>query len=78
MSNQKQSGKKVRLNQLLTPEQIQHVVGLMNRHPDDAALIRELKNYLRTLTVQLEAKEVVPDYLAYCLLYARTQLGLPQ
>lgn len=64
----------MQIGELLTPEQIQKVVDILNSSQDTTVLARQLKDYLRPLTKELEAKGVLPDYLAYVLVASRAQI----
>ncbi len=60
--------KRITLGELLTDEQGEHVCKLMLQHDDEIELTRALKAYLNQFSAELEAKGVLPDYLAYVLL----------
>ena len=55
------------LSDILTPEQIQEVTNIANSVTDDMELTRKLKAYFATIAQELDAKGIVPDYLAYML-----------
>ena len=57
-----------KLSDLLTQEQMEEVCDIFNTSDDDMDAVRKLKIYLNNLKEQLEAKGIVPDYLAYVLL----------
>ena len=59
--------KNVQLGDILTPEQIDAVVQLACSTPDDFKFTQRAKDYLNKIATELEAKGVVPDYLAYVL-----------
>jgi hypothetical protein len=56
------------LSDLLTQEQMEEVVAIFNDAGNDMDAVRQLKIYLNNIKEQLEAKGIVPDYLAYVLL----------
>ena len=60
--------KTAKLSDLLTAEQMEEVCDIFNSSDDDMDAVRKLKIYLNNLKEQLEAKGIVPDYLAYVLL----------
>jgi hypothetical protein len=63
------------LSALLTKDQIQAVVDILNRtNIDEIAQTKLLKEYLRTFDAQLQAKGVLPDYLAYVLIHQADQI----
>lgn len=65
----------ITLQDLLTKDQLQAVVDILNRpNLDDIAQTRLLKDYLRQFDQQLQAKGVLPDYLAYLLLANAAQI----
>jgi hypothetical protein len=67
--------KQTSLQDLLTKDQIQAVVDILNRpNLDDIAQTKLLKDYLRQYAQQLEAKGVLPDYLAYVLIHQADQI----
>lgn len=52
----------------MTLEQIEAVLRIMQAWPDDSVIrVRKLKEYLVPFRTSLEAKGVVPEYLAYVL-----------
>jgi len=69
----------IRLGDLLTDQQIKRVVRLVNDpKTGDHAKTQALKACLRSFGPQLEAKGVVPDYLAYWLMWRLAQGGQPE
>lgn len=70
-----ESTRSVALSDILTDDQIKVVVEILNRpNVDDIAMTKLLKEYLRTIGPQLEAKGVVADYLAYMIIHMADQL----
>lgn len=61
--------KTISLGELLTEEQGREVVRIMSESKDDAEMTARLKKYLAQFKDQLEAKGVVPEYLAYAIPY---------
>lgn len=64
-----QNTKNMLLTEILTPEQCGEVVRICETQDDDD-IVKHLKAYLNQFREQLEAKGVLPDYLAYYL-YAK-------
>lgn len=63
------------LGDLLTKDQIQAVVDILNRtNIDEIAQTKMIKDYLRQFDAQLQAKGVIPDYLAYMLIHHADQI----
>lgn len=60
--------KTMQLGEILTPEQCDEVARICETETDDH-IVPKLKQYLAQFTEQLEAKGVLPDYLAYLLYY---------
>jgi len=65
---------KVAITDILTKEQLDHVIGLMNDHANDLELTKALKAYLGGFKDALLEKGVVADYLAYWLLHCKTEI----
>lgn len=61
--------KQTTLQDLLSAEQLKHVQALLNNDDSDYNKTVRLKNYLAANRAELEAKEVLPEYLAYLLIY---------
>lgn len=68
-----QPSRVVSLGSLLTQPQIRKLTKVMNKHRGKPTLTQALKEFLEPLGKQLEAKGVLPDYLAYYLTYAADQ-----
>jgi hypothetical protein len=67
----------VQLDKILAvlPEAAQdQLIRILNSKIDDIAMARELKALLRRYAVQLETVGILPDYLAYMLVYMLPQL----
>jgi anion-transporting ArsA/GET3 family ATPase len=63
------------LGDLLTKDQIQAVVDILNRtNIDEISQTKMIKDYLRQFDAQLQAKGVIPDYLAYVLIHQADQI----
>lgn len=58
---------------LLSDDQVKHVIKIMRRTKDDTEAVERTYRYLRKFTANLESKGVVPRYLAYYFLYLRSQ-----
>lgn len=56
------------LNELLSDAQCERVIAIVESGESDSQIIKDLKEYLGTLREQLEAKGVLPAYLAYVLI----------
>jgi hypothetical protein len=69
--------KQVSLGDLLTAAQQKRVAEILVGETNSLERIKALKEYLRTLELQLEPKGVLPDYLAYWLEYQREHLIAP-
>lgn len=73
MTNQNET-KTVRLSDLLTKEQVKECCKIINRGSRYSnETIGALKEYLGQFKEELEAKGVLPDYLAYMLIFLTTQ-----
>jgi hypothetical protein len=59
----------VQLGDLLNQEQLDVVFDLITRIRAGSCQPETLKNYLRTQEAELLAKEVLPDYLYYSIIY---------
>ena len=57
------------LSELLDNAQINRVTAILNGSGDDIAKTRALKDYLNQFREQLEAKGVLPDFLAYAIMH---------
>lgn len=57
----------MKLSDILDDEQIRVVVGILNGAGDSVKKAAALKSYLGGFRKKLEAKEVLPEYLAYWL-----------
>lgn len=68
--SEEQPWRTVKLREILTEKQIRQLTKVMNKHRGKPTLTSELKKLLEPLAEQLEAKGVLPDYLAYYLTYA--------
>lgn len=60
--------KDVKLSDLLTEEQIEHVIELLNHNTPEK--FKLLRSYLCQHREELETKGVVPEYLGYYLEHA--------
>jgi hypothetical protein len=60
--------KTAKISDLLTMEQMKDICDIYNEADNDMDAFRQSKIYLNNIKEQLEAKGVVPDYLAYALL----------
>ncbi|HSS95489.1 MAG TPA: hypothetical protein VLK33_00585 [Terriglobales bacterium] len=70
MNENKESCPRVNIGDLLTDDQVGQVCAIFAALPENQTdLVRDLKAYLETLRVQLEAKGVDPNYLAYALVH---------
>lgn len=63
--------KEFKLNDLLTDEEIEAVSSIIKK--GDIERWKKLREYLQARRPQLEAKGVVPEYLAYYLEYQTTK-----
>ena len=62
--------KTVKLTDLLTEEQLNEVERILKQHGEDMLeASNHLRRYLEAFKTQLEAKGVVPGYLAYVIVY---------
>jgi hypothetical protein len=62
--------KQVKLTDLLSHEQLDEVERIIREHGDDMfEASNHLRRYLEGFRKQLEAKGVVPGYLAYVIVY---------
>lgn len=61
--------KTITLGEVLTDEQVDKVMKILDHAKSDAARINSLKNYYTGLRKQLAQKGVLPEYLAYVTLY---------
>lgn len=61
--------KTVALGDILSKQQLKDIAKLLNETPEHNQ-VEFLKNYLNTFPEELEAKGVLPDFLAY-MLYAK-------
>ena len=66
--------KTMQLGEVLTPEQLDRVIHILNTTSDTIEQAQALKTYLRPFAVELEDKGVVSDYLAYWLVAAKPHL----
>lgn len=61
--------REAQLGDFLNDNQMQACIDILNRPDiDDIAQTKELKRYLNQFKVDLEAKGILPDYLAYVLI----------
>ncbi len=58
---------RVTLGELLTEQQCSDIWGIIEQETDSIVRVRKLKEYLGNLREELEAKGVLPEYLAYVL-----------
>ena len=58
----------------LPPMILDQIMEIVNSSADDQAFTRQLKPLLNRFKDDLEAVGILPDYLAYALLYARKHL----
>lgn len=65
----KSEWKSVQLGELLTDDQIQMVKEIMDQTPDELERTHAIRKYLNQFKEQLEARGVIPDYLAYVIVY---------
>lgn len=65
--------KTITLGELLTPEQCEQARKIMLASKSDAEATKGLKDYFGTLRAELEQKGVLPDYLAYAVMYSWEQ-----
>lgn len=66
--------KTITLGELLTEEQAKRVYNILTTSPTEREVIQNLKDYFRTISAQLEAKGILPDYLAYATVAAAEQM----
>lgn len=60
----------VDLRDILTKDQLHAVIDILNRtNLDEIKQTKLLKDYFRSFGPELEAKGVLPDYLAYVVIY---------
>jgi hypothetical protein len=57
--------KQMKLGEILTPEQIAHTVQVMKSGASEIEKTRQLKEYYGQFKAQLEAKGILPEFLAY-------------
>jgi hypothetical protein len=62
------------LGEILTDEQIAEVVKLLNSFDDDFDRCNAIKRYLNKFRDALETKGVIPDYLAYLIVYKMQEM----
>ena len=62
--------KQASLTDILSAEQMQQLRSLLEANPDPEDALKAMKQYFGTISAELEAKGVVPAYLAY-VLYAK-------
>jgi len=74
MQDDTEGVKHVAITDILTKDQLERVIALMNEHTDDIRLVAALKEYLGGFKNELLAKGVVVDYLAYWLLHCKTEI----
>lgn len=65
----KESWKTVRMDELLTEDQIKMVTEILNQGGTDFERTHAVRKYLEQFKDQLEAKGVVPGYLAYVVVF---------
>ena len=61
------------LSEILNEGQCQEVARILNQHADPIDAVPELKKYLRQFQGQLQEAGVLPEYLAYAIVYGATQ-----
>jgi hypothetical protein len=70
------SVKTIKLEDLITDDQTKDIWKIMDEHPDPIKRVKALTEYLQKLREGLEAKGVLPEYLAYVIEAQRMfQLG---
>jgi hypothetical protein len=62
-----QGWRSVALSKLLTSEQVKCVLTIVNENKNSLERTQRLKAYLKPLAKELEAKGVLPDFLAYAI-----------
>lgn len=63
----------VSLDQILSPKQLGEISTIIaNAGDDEITQVRALKKYLAEHKEMLEAQGVVPEYLAYAIIYSRS------
>lgn len=65
----KESWKTVRMDELLTEDQIKMVTEILNQGGTDFEKTHAIRKYLEQFKDQLEAKGVLHDYLAYVIVF---------
>lgn len=61
------------IGQILTPEQIEQAVAILNKNLPDLQETKELKAFCQSIAPDLDAKGMDPDYTAYMLQFAGMQ-----
>ena len=66
--------RRLALHEILSPEQREEVRQILLRESDPISAKDQLLRYLIPLRAQLEAKDVLPEYLAYAIPFALQQV----
>lgn len=69
-NNGHQGERQVRLDEILTGEQLAAVTDIVDKAKDGMEAAKQLKTYLRQFKDELEAKGLDSDYLAYLIVAA--------
>lgn len=67
--------KTITLGELLTEEQCNEVVNILNDSNDITEQVSRLREYLSMFRTELECKGALPEYLAYAIPYASNVTG---
>ena len=65
----KESWKTVRMDELLTEDQVKMVTEILNQGGTEFEKTHAIRRYLAQFKEQLEAKGVLSDYLAYVIVF---------
>ena len=61
--------KTIQLRELVTESQAAKIWEILNEHTDSTQCVRALTTYLNTMREDLMKKEMLPEFLAYALVY---------